>query len=239
MNTENKKSLLHILTNAAAIPNTLLDHYRDMGLDAEETLFLVILLRLSDKRPTLTVRNVAKDSVYSEGEVMSFVGPLVDKGFLSFGDDAVISLDGLVEKFLETQSWYAAKAERNIGRERKSFRTDKTFAELYQSFENELGRPLSPIEGEQINYWYKKKGIPAELILAGLARAVLLGKYNLRYIEAILFSWDRRGFKSLKQVEEAEDNDRSRRQKREVSGENRSYRQFQDEDDFFSDDIYE
>lgn len=237
MKDENKKVWTQLLTDISAIPNTLLDHYREMGLTTEETLFLVILLRLRQKRSVLTFRIVARESVYSEKEVMEFVPILIDKGFLSLNNEGEILLDGLAEKFLEVCSWQAIKAEEKIRKEPKSVKEDKTFSELYACFEEEMGRLLSPMEGEQIAYWYKNQAIPTELIKEGLRRAVLLGKNNFRYIDAILRSWKDRGIQSLGDLEKAEQE--KKKSTMEASNNHRSFRGEQDKDEILSDDIYE
>ena len=240
MNKDDKKILLNILTDTSAIPNTLLDYYRDLGLSEEETLFLIVLLRLQQNKYALTIKNTAKNSAYREEEVMRLVPVLIDKGFLALANDGAILLDGLVEKFLEVQSWQALKTEQKIRKERKNSRTDSSFAELYQCFEGEMGRPLSPIEGERIRYWYKNLKIPAELIRAGLTRAVLLGKNNFRYIEAILLSWQRKNIHSVRELELMENNEENSRKKRPSSEhDSRTFRKEQDDDELFSDDIYE
>lgn len=237
MNEENKKVLMRLLTDTSSVPNALLDHYREMGLSTEETLFLIVLLRISQKRSALTFRIVARESVYSEKEVMEFVPILIDKGFLSLGNEGEILLDGLAEKFFEVCNWQAIKAEQKIRKEHKSTKEDKTFSELYTCFEQEMGRLLSPMEGEQITYWYKNQAIPPELIKEGLRRAVLLGKNNFRYVDAILRSWKDRGIQNLSDLEKTE-----RTQKRNPSDKtnnDRIFRGEQDKEEIFSDDIYE
>ena len=211
METNYKKIYLEILAENTSIPNALLDHYRDLGLSSDETLFLITLLRLKNKKAVLSFKNIAKESVYTENETMSFVAPLIDRGFLSFGKDGVVLLDGLLDKFIEAKSWNALKTEQKIRKERKNSKEDKTFSELYQCFENEMGRMLSPIEGEQISYWYKNQKIPAELIKMGLTRAVLLGKYNFRYVDAILSSWTRQGIHSVEELERMEEQQKRQR----------------------------
>ena len=237
MNEENKKNWMRLLTDNSSVPNVLLDHYREMGLSAEETLFLIVLLRLQQKRSSLTFRVVARESVYTEKEVMAYVPILLDTGFLSLGNEREIHIDGLVEKFLEVCSWQAIKAEQKIRKDQKSTKEDKTFADLYACFEQEMGRLLSPMEGEQITYWYKNQSISPEVIKEGLRRAVLLNKNNFRYIDAILRSWKDRGIQSLADLEKAERE--QKKQAPEKSGGHRIFRGEQDQEEILSDDIYE
>lgn len=224
METNYKKFYLEILTENTSVPNALLDHYRDLGLSAEEALFLITLFRLKTKKTILTIKNIAKDCVYSENETMSFVAPLIDRGFLSLNNEGVVVLDGLLDKLIEAKSWNDLKIEQKIRKERKGIKEDKAFSELYHCFEEEMGRMLSPIEGEQIRYWYKNQKIPAELIKKGLTRAVLLGKYNFRYVDAILTSWIEQGIHSVEELEQLEAKQKKQRSEKVTVKSNRIFR---------------
>lgn len=61
------------------------------------------------------------------------------------------------------------------------------FVTLYQSFEQETGRPLSPIQMEKLNDMLKD--FRPDLIHEALKEAVSQGKANFAYIEAILKRW--------------------------------------------------
>ena len=70
---------------------------------------------------------------------------------------------------------------------------------IYSVFESELGRTLSPIEYELINGWlecnYKEK-----IILAALKEAVFNGVNNFRYIDRILFEWNKKGIDTVDKI---------------------------------------
>ncbi len=70
---------------------------------------------------------------------------------------------------------------------------------IYSVFERELGRTLSPIEYELINGWlecnYKE-----EIILAALKEAVFNGVNNFRYIDRILFEWNKKGIDTVDKI---------------------------------------
>lgn len=240
MSTDKKNIFLNILTDSSSIPNTLLDHYLELGLTEKETLFLIILLRLNHKHSSLTIKTVARESVYSETEVMNTVPILIDKGFLSLSEGGEILLDGMIEKFFELKSWNAVRTEQKIRKYRKIDKDDQYYSELYQCFEQEMGRPLSPIEGDQIIYWYKDRNYSVELIKLALTRAVLIRKNNFRYINAILESWEKQGFHTVSDVEQAEANQKQKQKQYNDSKENRhSFRSSQNKDGIFPDEIYE
>jgi DnaD/phage-associated family protein len=77
-----------------------------------------------------------------------------------------------------------------------------------QQFEQEFGRPLSPIETRTITSWLAEN--PEDLLAEALARAVMQGKRTLAYVGGILRGWRRAGITT---VEQAAQQDR-RRQKR-------------------------
>ncbi len=68
--------------------------------------------------------------------------------------------------------------------------------ELYQSFEKEFGRPLSPLETDQLRTWLQDEQVPLELLQEALKRAVLRGALNFRYIDSILQDWQRRNIRT-------------------------------------------
>lgn len=202
MEINNKNPYLDIVTQNTVIPNALLDYYQELGLSAEETLFFIILLRLKNTKAVISVKTIVRETIYTENQTMGFICPLIDRGFLSLDSDGSVVLDGLFEKMIEARSWNALKTEQKIRKERKHSKEDKAFSELYRCFEEEMGRPLSPMEGEQITYWYKNH--PAELIKLSLQRAVLIGKYNFRYVDAILTTWSKEGLQTVEDVERLE-----------------------------------
>ena len=70
---------------------------------------------------------------------------------------------------------------------------------IYSVFESELGRTLSPMEYEIINSWLEQ-GINRELILSALKEAVFNGVNNFRYIDRILFEWNKKGIDTVDKI---------------------------------------
>ena len=71
---------------------------------------------------------------------------------------------------------------------------------LYNRFEEEFCRPLSPIEAETLSMWIDQDHHSPELIMAALREAVVSSKLNFRYIDRILFEWKRNGVKTVEQA---------------------------------------
>lgn len=72
---------------------------------------------------------------------------------------------------------------------------------IFDLFQKELGRNISPMEYEIINAWLEK-GFSEELVTSALKEAVYNGVSSLRYIDKILYEWQKKGYKSYKDVEE-------------------------------------
>ena len=62
-------------------------------------------------------------------------------------------------------------------------------------FEKEFGRTLSSMDCEIINAWIEN-GFSEELILSALKEAVYNGATSLRYIDKVLYEWNRKGIKA-------------------------------------------
>ena len=75
----------------------------------------------------------------------------------------------------------------------------KEEVDIYTIFEKEFGRPLSSMEYEIIRAWHEK-GFSEELIIGALKEAEYNGVNNLRYIDKILYEWQRKGYKTMKEV---------------------------------------
>ncbi len=73
---------------------------------------------------------------------------------------------------------------------------------VFSSYEQEFGRPLSPIEAEQLKFWFENH--PEELILHALRTAVLSQNRSMKYIQAILGNWKKAGARCMQDVEELE-----------------------------------
>jgi DNA replication protein len=62
---------------------------------------------------------------------------------------------------------------------------------LFVLFEQEFGRPLTPMEYETINGWLDQDRYADELIRFALKESVFAGKLHFRYIDRILLEWSR------------------------------------------------
>lgn len=81
---------------------------------------------------------------------------------------------------------------------------------LFSIFEQEFGRPLSPMELETISQWIDQDRYPEELIKMALKEAVFSGKVHFRYIDRILLEWSRNRIRTAEDAKEYVQRFRSR-----------------------------
>ena len=91
---------------------------------------------------------------------------------------------------------------KNLFEQQEQKRMDQEKESIFDVFQKELGRNISPMEYEIIHAWLEK-GFSEELVLAALREAVYNGVNSLRYIDKILYEWQKKGYQSYKDVEES------------------------------------
>lgn len=102
--------------------------------------------------------------------------------------DALPALERL-DEIVESRSSVAQTVSQNV------------LKDLVETFQQELGRLLTPFEIEDLTKTIQDDKINPELVTAALREAVFNGKANWRYIQAILRNWRREGITTVAQVE--------------------------------------
>ena len=189
------------------IPRLLLNNYKSLGISDEELIIIMVIMNYGDKviyDPEL----FAKDLNGDKRNIMKNIDSLCDKNILSLIIEKnnrksyeYISLDSLYEKLL------------NIVIDKKE--DEVIDNSIFTIFENELGKLLSPMEIEKIKEWINS-GNSTEMITLALKEAVLNGVNNLNYIDSILNSWKKKGYKNKKDVEKEKKEYRNKKEKVEI-----------------------
>ncbi len=183
------------------VPNLLMQKYKQIGLDEKElTLLLQVLSFIETGNEFPTPEQLAERMTISSGECSGVLRKLVQMQFLSIEEG--VSEDGIrFEKYSMSPLWIRLADELKF--EKKQSDLKLTLLEehdLYSLFEQEFGRPLSPMECENLAMWLDEDGQDPVIIKAALREAVLAGKLSFRYIDRILFNWKKNGVKTLEQA---------------------------------------
>lgn len=206
-----------------AIPNLLLRFYKMIGVTDTEMMVLIQLFRLrtEEKNFLPSIETLAESLSRSSEDIERDLNSLLEKEVITVTEfydverNAVVSgydFEPLFEKISET--WACTKVmeiEKTrlvLNSEQEEDEKQKVMV-LFKSFEKEFGRPLSPMETDQIRRWCERHS--QAVILEALRRAVILGKHNFKYIDSILLEWFKNNLKSPEDIAEYERNFKNRR----------------------------
>ena len=167
------------------LPSALLLNYNQLFSSSDDFLvwqffYLQNTTALGELSPSQIAEKIGKQVF----EVNQAISRLTEKGLLQYrtielnGEievifDATLALERLDQLFEKQEPSQALPAKNDL-------------KDLVETFQQELGRLLSPFEIEDLEKSLKEDGTSADLIKEALREAVLNGKPNWKYIQAIL-----------------------------------------------------
>ena len=181
---------LMVVNNHLIIPNYFITYYKKFDLENNELLMLIYLLNCNEKL-ILDNKKISKDLYLEENEVLNIISSLIEKNYISI---EMSKNNGIIEEYISLDLFYEKINSCLIENDKKDNSSD-----IYSKFEKEFGRTLSPVEYETISKWIESN-IPLELIEAALKEAILSGVNSIRYIDKILFEWNKKGYKTSSDI---------------------------------------
>lgn len=183
------------------IPNALLTNYKRLDLSEEELVLLLHVYSFLEKGKDFPTPNeISARMTTPPSHCADLLHKLIQRGFIAIKEGT--SNDGIrYEKYTIEPLWERLAEfflmERNAEdkKEKEQAETD-----IYSTFEQEFGRPLSPFECETLALWLDDDRHEPVIIKAALREAVISGKLNFRYIDRILFEWKKNGVKTIEQA---------------------------------------
>ena len=168
----------------------LLEYYRKLRLNENELAVILMIDHLLGQKNTLITPDLLSLKMsLSAKELDKIFVDLIEKGFLIFdtGKNIKVSLKPLKKKLYETFERTLAKDHETKISEEKT----RVLQNIYQVFEKELSRPLSPLEFSLIGEWVDH-GFSDETIIEALRTALSKGKKTLKSVDKILLQWQAR-----------------------------------------------
>ena len=168
----------------------LLEYYRKLHLNENELAVILMIDHLLGQKNTLITPDLLSLKMsLSAKELDKIFVDLIEKGYLIFdtGKNIKVSLKPLKKKLYETFERSLAKEHETKISEEKS----RILQNIYQVFEKELSRPLSPLEFSLIGEWVDY-GFKDETIIEALRVALSKGKKTLKSVDKILLQWQAR-----------------------------------------------
>ena len=170
--------------------NELLIQNMDKDLTLKD--FFVFLTLLSTACESFDCSKMAKTLGLTEEDVMTSFNNLIIKGIIEYKP---VKENGKIKEVISLDKFYNNVALKLNNQNKLDISNN-----IYDIFQKELVRSLSPTEYEYINNWLEK-GLTEDLIIGALKEAVLSGVKSFRYIDRVLFDWQEKGYRSMNDVE--------------------------------------
>ena len=182
--------------NHYTLPKYVLSYAKDLNLDINSFILLIYLLN-GKNGSSFNYKNIMKDINLNEKELLDAISVLKCKKLLSI--EMKKNDFGVLEELINISSFYDIVFSKMLNESKN----DIDRKDIYEEFEREFGRTLSPMEYEIISGWIES-GISNDLILAALKETVFNGVNNLRYVDKILYEWNKKGIKNSSDISKIE-----------------------------------
>lgn len=198
----------HYKSGNLVLPSALLFHFKDIFSQADDFLvwqffYLHNTTSAGDIAPSKIADSIGKTT----SEVNQIINRLTTEGLLTVktielaGEvDIIFDASPVLERLDELLTPVANMAQQ--------VQPENQLKDLVETFQQELGRLLTPFEIEDLTKTLQEDKLDPELVKEALREAVFNSKTNWKYIQAILRNWRREGITTVLQVEQ-------RRQERE------------------------
>ncbi|CON77996.1 DNA replication protein [Streptococcus pneumoniae] len=183
------------------LPSALLLHFKELFPSSDDFLvwqffYLQNTTGLEEMSPSQIAERIGKEI----SDVNQSISNLTERGLLQY---RTIELNGEIELLFDA-SLALERLDDLLGVAHSSsdqLTPQNQLKDLVETFQQELGRLLTPFEIEDLTKTLKEDGTSADLIKEALREAVLNGKANWKYIQAILRNWRHEGIKNVAQIE--------------------------------------
>lgn len=166
-------------------PRLLLSNYRKMDINEQELILIVFLL--NEQSNTFNPKRIGECLDWKLTEVLEVVNNLTTKDLINID---IKKVNGVITEFINIENVYKKLSYYIINHEE-----EKESSNIFDIFEREFGRTLSPMEYEIVNGWLTDK-MDEEMIVLALKEATYNGVSNLRYIDKIIYEWRKQGITS-------------------------------------------
>ena len=182
------------------LPSALLLHFKELFPSSVDFLvwqffYLQNTTALGDVSPSQIAEIIGKEVA----DVNQSISNLTENGLLQY---RTIELNGEIELIFDASLAFE-RLDSLLDSQTSAATAPNSknqLKDLVETFQQELGRLLTPFEIEDLSKTVKEDGIKADLIKEALREAVFNGKPNWKYIQAILRNWRHEGIQSVAQV---------------------------------------
>lgn len=163
----------------------LLENYKTMSITEEELVVIFMLEHLIKEGNTFVTADLLSLRMnYSVKDIDTILVKLINKGLLEYktlDDKTITSLRPLYKRLherfkIDFEFQYLDDKNESV---------ETTVTNLYERFQNEFGRPLSPLEIQRISEWFQYEYSENEIIDA-LNEATSKKQFSIKTVDRIL-----------------------------------------------------
>ena len=182
--------LINLLQSKKLVIDSNIVKEKEKNMSLNE--FLVLLYILNDEGQNFDINKISRELNINNDDVMNAFNNLLNKNLIKM--NTIKDKYGIINESISLDNLYHL-AISNLTEVEK----DKEKDNIYAIFQQEFSGNLSPTEYELINGWLNT-GISEELIIGALKEAIFNGVKSFRYIDRILYEWQKKGFTSMDDV---------------------------------------
>lgn len=190
-----QKQLVSLLENKSiVVPLLFFKEYKKLNISLDEFIFLMYL---KDKGNTFTFdpKNMSEELGLNIKDILVLISSLTDKKLLLI--DTFKNDKGIGEEKIDVSLFYE-KVASIISDEVIKKNEEDVDISIFSNIEKEFGRTLNSSEIEFIKAWAST--FDSGVIIEAVKEAVLNGVSSIRYIDKILYEWDKKGIKTREDV---------------------------------------
>ena len=169
----------------------LLENYKKLRISENQLAIILMIDHLvSQGNPFITADLLSLKMSLDIKEIDNLLADLLTRGFVEYvtvNNKTVTSLNPLKERLYREFQISISKENEAKG----NAKINEELNNIFETFEQELGRQLSPLEISRIREWVAL-GYTDETIINALKEALSQGKKSLRSVDKILLSWAKR-----------------------------------------------
>ncbi|TPR13950.1 DnaD domain-containing protein [Apilactobacillus timberlakei] len=204
---------LLLQSGQTSISNYLLKNYTKLGMNSDEIIMYLQIKRNIDMGNYLPdIEIIINATGFSKNKAYEILHELIQKKIMRIktlknkngNSFDVYDFELMYDKLSQLNDVsddinHKDKVAENTNKENNMTATERK--NVFKQIESEFGRPLSPIELEEISAWIDKDKYDTKLISLALREAVLNQVYSLKYIDRILINWNKSNIRTPADVE--------------------------------------
>ncbi|MGO2853670.1 MAG: DnaD domain protein, partial [Tetragenococcus koreensis] len=172
----------YLKSGQTTLSNLLIENYRQLGLTNDEFILWIQLYKYHESGNDFPdLAPIAVNMNCDQKEIYNLLNQLVEKQVIAIESEK--NSQGIRNDFYDFSAIFEKLEVLQKQQEKKTNERsyEQKVQSLYQMFEKEFGRALSPIEYQRIGQWIEEDEYQPDLIQLALKEAVLNQAYSLNY----------------------------------------------------------